>query len=83
MTVFLRVLIVSLLSVQVIVGCDPSPAAAITADLANRCRDMAIKSHPPPSPPGNKAYAQAEREFFRTCISKNGQMPGIDAPNPK
>jgi hypothetical protein len=35
---------------------------------------MAIKSHPPPTPPGNKAYAQAEREFFRDCIAKNGQM---------
>lgn len=52
-----------------------SPAAAISADLAKKCRDMAIYAHPPPIPPGNKAYAQAEREFFSECISRNGQMP--------
>jgi hypothetical protein len=51
------------------------PAAAISADLAKKCRDMAIHAHPPPIPPGNKAYAQAEREFFSECISRNGQMP--------
>jgi hypothetical protein len=44
---------------------------------------MAIKSHPPPFPLGNKAYAQAERDFFRTCVAKKGQMPDSDAPNPK
>jgi hypothetical protein len=52
-----------------------SPAAAISADLAKKCRDMAIHAHPPPIPPGNKAYAQAERAFFSECISRNGQMP--------
>ena len=52
-------------------------------ELANKCRDMAIKSHPPPFPLGNKAYAQAERDFFRTCVAKKGQMPDGDAPNPK
>jgi hypothetical protein len=52
-----------------------SPAAAISADLAKKCRDMAIKSHPPPIPPGGKAYAQAERNFFSECVSKNGEMP--------
>jgi hypothetical protein len=52
-----------------------SPAAAIGADLAKKCRDMAIRAHPPPIPPGNKAYAQAERDYFRQCVSRNGQMP--------
>ena len=48
---------------------------------------MAIKAHPPPVPPGNKAYAEAERVFFSECVSKNGQMQNADAPkapdNPK
>jgi len=51
-----------------------SPAAALTVELAKKCRDLAIKSHPPPVPPGNKAYAEAERLFFRDCVAKNGQM---------
>jgi len=72
-----------ILSALIIVTCAASPAAAITAELANKCRDMAIKSHPPPFPLGNKAYAQAERDFFRTCVAKKGQMPDSDAPNPK
>jgi hypothetical protein len=80
---FLRAITATILLAQIIVVFAPWPAAALSADLANKRRDMAIKSHPPPSPPGDKAYAQAEREFFRTCVSKNGQMPGTDAPNPK
>jgi hypothetical protein len=52
------------------------PAAAVSADLANKCRAMAIKSHPPV--PG-KAYAQAERDFFRDCVARNGQ----DAASPQ
>lgn len=72
-----------ILSVLIIVTCAASPAAAISAELANKCRDMAIKSHPPPFPLGNKAYAQAERDFFRTCVAKKGQMQDSDAPNPK
>lgn len=67
--------------------CASSPASAISADLANKCRAMAIKAHPPPVPPGNKAYAEAERVFFSECVSKNGQMQNADAPkapdNPK
>jgi hypothetical protein len=72
-----------ILCALIIVTCAASPAAAISAELANKCRDMAIKSHPPPFPLGNKAYAQAERDFFRTCVAKKGQMPDSDAPNPK
>ena len=49
-----------------------SPAVALSADLAKKCREMAIRAHPP-APAGTKAYAQAEREFFRSCIAKNGE----------
>lgn len=57
------------------------PAAAITAELANKCRQMAINSHPPPIPPGNKAYAVAERSFFQECIKKNGEMGEGGSPH--
>jgi hypothetical protein len=73
----------TILSMSLVIIWASSPAAAISAELANKCREMAIKAHPPPSPPGNKAYAQAEREFFRTCVSQNGQMPANDAPGQK
>ena len=61
-------------SVVVTVFCAALPARAITVELANKCRDLAIKAHPP-SPPGTSPYAQAERDFYRECISKNGVMP--------
>lgn len=65
-----------------------APASAISADLAIKCRDMAIKAHPPKQPGGKKGYAQAERNFFRLCVSNNGKMPDSDtqkdtSPAPK
>ena len=56
-----------------------SPTAAITVDLAKKCRDMAIKAHPLAMP--GKPYAQAERDFFRQCVAKNGQIEYTDVPN--
>lgn len=45
-------------------------AHAISADLAKRCREEAIKAHPPL--PGTKqAYASAEREVFRACLERD------------
>jgi hypothetical protein len=78
--VLVKGILISLTAIQLtILGTAPQ-ADALSAELAKKCRDMAIKSHPPPTPPGNKAYAQAEREFFRACISRNGQMPD-DGPH--
>jgi hypothetical protein len=62
-----------------IMGSATSPAVAISVELAKKCRDMAIKAHPPPSSLGGKAYAQAERSFFSECVSRNGQMPEAGA----
>jgi hypothetical protein len=70
------------LVVQAIVVSVATPAAAISADLAKRCREMAIKAHPPPVTHGNKAYAQAERDFFRECVARNGEMPSTGAAGP-
>jgi hypothetical protein len=54
-----------------------SPAAAITVDVAKKCRDMAIKTNPREMP--GKPYAQAERDFFRQCVANNGHMEYTDA----
>ena len=46
----------------------PSAAqSAISAELAKKCRELAIKSHPPCRP-------AAQRDYFRECIAKNGDM---------
>jgi len=55
-----------------------SPTAAISVDLAKKCRDMAIKAHPRATP--GKPYAQAERDFFGQCVAKNGQIEYAEAP---
>jgi len=49
------------------------PAAAITAEVAKKCREVAVKSHPP-QPAGTKDYAQAERDAFRDCVAKEEQQ---------
>jgi hypothetical protein len=59
----------------------PSPAGAISVELAKRCRGMAIAAHPP-TIPGTMAYAQAERDFFRQCVAKNGNMQDTGKGNP-
>jgi hypothetical protein len=63
------------ISAQILILSAASPAIAISADLAKKCREMAIKAHPP-EPAGTHPYAQAERDFYHTCISNNGEMNG-------
>ncbi|MGA2127521.1 MAG: hypothetical protein ABSG76_15370 [Xanthobacteraceae bacterium] len=46
-----------------------APAAAITAEVAKKCREVAVKAHPP-QPAGTKNYAQAERDTFRDCVAQ-------------
>ncbi len=52
-----------------------NPSSAISADLAKKCRAMAIKAHPRP-PPGSKVSGaeKAERDYFQACIVKGGKM---------
>jgi len=51
------------------------PAPAITAELAKKCRLMAIKAHPT-AMAGTKAAGveKAQRDYFRECIAKDGKM---------
>jgi hypothetical protein len=55
-----------------------TPASAISADLANKCRAMAIKAHPPTLPGAKKGSAQAERAFYQSCIANGGHAPDDD-----
>ena len=72
------------ISVQILIFSTASPAMAISADVAKRCREMAIKAHPP-EPAGTKGYAQVERDSFaiafpratmqRTTVPKSPHRP--------
>jgi hypothetical protein len=66
-------------TIQILLS-SASPAAAVSADLAKKCRQMAVKAHPR-EVAGTNPYAQAERSFFRECVSKNGQMQKDNPPN--
>jgi len=50
-------------------------ATAISVELAKKCRALAIKAHPIPTA-GTKATgaAKAERDYFQSCVAKNGKM---------
>jgi hypothetical protein len=57
-----------------------TPASAITANTAKKCREMAIRAYPP-TPPGTKTgTTEAERDFYRACIANNGATPADDTP---
>jgi hypothetical protein len=49
-------------------------ASAISADLAKKCRELAIKAHPTAAPGSAKGNGQAQRDYFRECVAKAGNM---------
>jgi hypothetical protein len=48
--------------------------STITADLAKKCREQAIKTHPTPTA-GTKASGaeKAQRDAFQACVSKGAE----------
>lgn len=56
----------------------PEPTSAITVELAKKCRDLAIKSHPPAVAGSRTGTAEAEREFYRACVAKGGNVTSDD-----
>jgi hypothetical protein len=51
------------------------PANAITAEVAKKCRELAIQAHPP-QPAGTIPYAEAERAYFKECVNSTGSLEG-------
>jgi hypothetical protein len=45
----------------------------VSAELARKCREMAVKAHPTQLA-GTTPYAAAQRDYFRECIAKGGNM---------
>src|SRR5258708_36759378 len=51
-------------------------AGLISAELAKKCRALAIKAHPTERAGSRDgAYAQTQRDYFQDCIAKGGNMP--------
>ena len=49
------------------------PAQQVSAELAKKCREIAVKAHPTQLA-GTSPYAAAQREYFRECVAKGGNM---------
>lgn len=52
----------------------PKAAPAISADLAKKCRAMAIKAHPTRPAGAKSGHEQAQRRYFQDCIAKGGDV---------
>jgi hypothetical protein len=50
------------------------PAFAVSAELAKKCREMAIKAHPTALAGAKTGSAKAQREFYQNCIAKDGKI---------
>ena len=77
-TALLAMLVVLLLPAPAVLAETAPPdrsktAGPISAELAKKCRALAIKAHP--NKPAGRAYAQAQRDYFQDCIAKGGNMP--------
>jgi hypothetical protein len=53
-------------------------AGPISAELAKKCRALAIKAHPTERA-GSRPYAQAQRDYFQDCVAKRRQYAGLKA----
>src|SRR5215831_17170007 len=46
--------------------------APISAELAKRCRALAIKAHATQPAGTRNAWGQAQRDYFQECVAKSG-----------
>jgi hypothetical protein len=67
----------------VVAAAVATPAAAISVDLAIKCRNLAVKAYPPKRVGSKSGNAVAERKYYRSCIANNGEAPAEDKQNPQ
>jgi hypothetical protein len=48
--------------------------APISAELAKTCRALAIKAHPTQLAGSSTASGQAQRDYFKECVAKRGNI---------
>jgi hypothetical protein len=56
-----------------------SPASAVTAEVAKKCRALMLKAHPYELPGNRKGVAHAQRDYFNRCVANEGNMPAEPA----
>jgi len=54
------------------------PAPALTAELAKNCRNLALKAQPYRRAGTAQGTAQAQRDYYRECIAKEGKVDAAD-----
>jgi hypothetical protein len=75
-----RAALLAFCALGIAVSAPIQPAAAITAELAKKCRALAIKAHPTRPAGGKSSFEQAQRDYFKACVAKNGNMPDEAPP---
>ena len=51
-----------------------TPSTPITTELTKTCRELAIKAHPTEVAGSKSASGQAQRDYFRECVAKRGNI---------
>jgi hypothetical protein len=59
----------------------PTSASAITAELAKKCRALAIKAYPTLPAGTRNGSAESQREFYLRCVERDGDIE-VPAPVP-
>ena len=58
----------------------PTASLAITAELAKKCRLMAIQAHPTQlAGKKNTGVEAAQRNYFNDCVAREGKMDTTDS----
>jgi hypothetical protein len=52
----------------------PGPPKPISAELAKKCRALAIQAHPTQQPGSRYGSGHAQREYYQQCIAKGGNV---------
>jgi hypothetical protein len=50
------------------------PTSAVTVELAKKCRALMVEAYPPKLAGSIQGNAKEERDYFRTCLARNGKM---------
>jgi hypothetical protein len=71
-------IVVSLLETYLAIPMATSVAIAAmqppSADLAKKCRELAVKTYPPTKAGAGSGHAAVQREYFQRCIASGGNV---------
>lgn len=59
-----------------------TPASAITAELATKCRELSIKAYPPQRAGAKSGNASEARKYYNACVTNGGTPPDDKTKNP-